>query len=278
FASIVFYNKAVNAADLTTAERSLNQAINLSNSDIYWKTRTALYINQFTDLAKKEDPDKTQLQTLFTQAEQSAQQTIALDRENSASWLALSQVYQLIADGTSIEALTNATTAAAEAQKRNPNNPLLRLNNARIEIIKKDMTAALASIEEALILKPNYLDAFILKGQIEQSQGDSQAIKNQILKYVVVAPYDDQGYILLGNSYIALKDYQSALEAFIRARQLNPSNANTYLAYIGTLELLGNRTKAVEELEIFKKQFPTVTGVDEQIKRIQDGTAPASTP
>lgn len=277
FASIVFYNKAVNAADLPTAEKYLNKAIGLSNSDIYWKARTALYTSQFTQLASTEQPDKAQLQTLFTQAEQSAQATISLDSGSSANWLTLSQVYQLIADSTTTEALTNATNAALEAQKRNPNNPIFNLNNARIALIKKDTAGAFAEIEKALVLKPNYLDAFVFKGQIEQSQGESGAIKNQLLKYVAVAPYDEQGYILLGNANIALKNYSDALDAFSQARQINPANANTYLSYIGTLELSGNKTKAIEELEKFRNQFPSVTGVDEQIKRIKDGTSTTTT-
>ncbi len=277
FASIVFYNKAVNAADLPTAEKYLNKAIGLSNSDIYWKARTSLYTNKFAQLAQTENPDKTQLQELFTQAEQSAQATISLDSGSSSNWLTLSQVYQLIADSTTTEALANATNAAMEAQKRNPNNPLFNLNNARISLIKKDIQGALDEIEKAFVLKSDYLDAFVFKGQIKQSQGESGAIKDQLLKYVAIAPYDEEGYILLGNAYIALKSYSDALDAFSRARQLNPNNANTYLAYIGTLELSGNKTKAIEELEKFKTQFPTVTGVDEQIKRIQNGTS-ATTP
>lgn len=271
FASIVFYNRALAAGDFDSADRKITSALKLSNSDVYWNARTALYINQFKTLASKDSPDKTQLQSLFTQAEQSAQATISLDKGSANSWLVLSQVYQLVADSSNSEALNNATTAALEAQKRNPNNPLFNLNNATILILKKDMSGALAEIDKALVLKPNYLDAFFLKGQIEQSQGDSQAIKNELLKYIAVAPYDDQGYILLGNAYISLKDYSSALESFSRARNLNPNNANTYLAYIGTLELSGNKSKAIEELQTFKKQFPNISGVDEQIKRIQSG-------
>lgn len=273
FASIVFYNKALNSGDLENAEKYLSRAIALSNSDVYWRARTALYTTQFTELANAENPDKIKLQNFFTQAEQSAQQAIAFDKGSAINWLALSQVYQVIADSTNTEALSNATRTALEAQNRSPHNPVFLLNSARIYILKKDLSGALSEIDKALAIKPNYIDAFILKGQIGVSQGDSQALKNQILDYIAISPYDEQGYILLGNTYNSLKDYPSALEAFAQARTLNPNNANTYLAYIGTLELSGNKVKAVEELEAFKKIFPGVTGVDEQIKRIQNGGA-----
>lgn len=278
FASIVFYNKAVSSSSVESAEKYLNKAISLSNSDVYWRARTLLYTNQFSTLAETESPDKTQLQTLFTQAEQSAQAAVSLDKNSSTAWLNLSQVYQLVADSSSADALKNASQASLEAQKRNPNNPLFNLNNARISLIAKDSQAALSEIEKALALKADYLDAFIFRGQIAQAAGDTQAVKNELLKYVSIAPYDEQGFTLLGNSYIVLKDYPSALSAFMQARRINPNNANTYLSYIGTLELNGDKTKAVEELQAFKKQFPTVEGVDDQIKRIQSSvTVPTTT-
>ncbi len=277
FASIVFYNKAVASQDFASADRNLAKAIQLSNSDVYWRARTALYTNQFNTVAKEENPDKTQLQGLFSQAEKSAQAVVALDKNSVSAWLSLSQVYQLVAGGSNEDAIASATTAAQEAQKRNPNNPVLRLNNAAIAVLKKDTAGALSEIDQALSLKPNYLDAFILRGQIEQAGGDSQALKNEILKYIAVMPTDDQGYAILGNVYVQSKNYAQALTAFNQAKALAPSNANYYLSYIGALELSGDRSGTVEELQKFKKLFPTISGVDEQIKRLQNAPAPTPT-
>jgi tetratricopeptide (TPR) repeat protein/membrane protein implicated in regulation of membrane protease activity len=277
FASIVIYNKAVAATDVVSAEKYLNKAILLSNNDIYWRAKTSLYVNQFNSLASKENPDNEKLQALFTQAEQSAQVAISLGQTSSTNWLNLSQVYQLIASPSNADAVNNAMKASQEAQTRSPNNPFIRLNNAQIDLINKDNTNALAEIEQALVLKPNYLDAFILRGQIGQSQGNTQAVKNEILKYIAIEPYDEQGQIALGNSYLALKDYQNALNAFSKAHNLNPNNANTYLTYIGTIELTGDKSKAIEELQNFKKQFPNVVGVDDQIKRIQNNQPSTTT-
>lgn len=277
FASMVFYNKALASQDVASAERNLGRAISLSNNSLYWKAGTLLITRQFQELAAKEDADKTQLQSLFTRAEQSAQTAVALDNGNASSWLDLSQVYQLVASSGNAEALKNAKEAAFEAEKRNPNNPLFKLNNARIAIIEKDNTAALTSIDTALILKPNYLDAFVLRGQIKRSAGEANAIRDELLKYLAVAPSDDQGYSLLGSVYLEAKSYESALTAFGRARSLAPNNANYYLSYITTLEASGERAKAVEELKAFKIRFPSVSGVDDQITRLEKNT-PTATP
>ncbi|MEK7106004.1 MAG: tetratricopeptide repeat protein, partial [Patescibacteria group bacterium] len=276
FASMVFYNKALAAQDVASAERNLVKAISLSNSSLYWKAGTVLLTRQFQELAATENADKTQLQNLFTRAEQSAQTAVALDAGNAASWLDLSQVYQLVAGSGNTEAVSNAKQAAIEAEKRNPNNPLFKLNNARIALLEKDNAAALAAVESALALKPNYLDAFIFRGQMKRSNGETNAIRDELLKYVSIAPSDDQGYSLLGSVYLEAKNYEAALTAFGRARNLAPNNPNYYLSYITTLEMSGEKTKAIEELNLFKTRFPNVSGVDDQISRLEKNT-PATT-
>lgn len=282
FASILFYNKALASSDIAVAEGHINRAIGLSANDEYWRARTALYTNEFTKLAAEENPDTTRLQSLFTQAEQSAQSAVSLNRRSATNWLLLSQVYQLVAtDKADDAAYKNAQTAALEAQQRNPNNPLFFLNNARIALIGASTEQALLEIEKAIELKRDYLDAYILRGQIKAQGGNTEALKEEVLLYLTVSPFDEQGYTLLGNIYVQAKDYTRALEAFDRARKINPQNPNNYLSYITTLELAGERSKAVEALKEFKQIFPGVTGVDDQITRIESGStapvAPATT-
>ncbi len=277
FASIVFYNKALTAKDLDSAKRNIDKALSLSQNDIYFRARTAILVNQFNTLSQKENPDKAELQSMFTQAEQSAQASIALDRESSQNWIILSQVYQLIADGKNEQIMQNVSASAFEAQKRNPKNPFFALNNARIAIIKEDRNLALEEIAKALDLKRDYLEAFILKGQIEASQGDSQAIKNELIKYTGIAPADPQGFALLGNIYLDAKNYSLALDAFSRLKVLAPNDPNSYLVYIKTLELAGRKSEAIEELKAFQNKFPRITGVEDQIKRIQEGSAEVKT-
>lgn len=273
FASMVLYNKAVAATDAVLAERQLARAISLSNNPVYWKAATLLTTRQFGELAVQENPDKTQLQNLFTKAERSAQTAVALDPGNALYWLDLSQVYQLVAASGNTDALANAKQTALEAEKRNPNNPLFKLNNARIALIEKDTPGALAIIDTALALKPNYLDAFILRGQIRRDQGETNGVRDELLKYVAVAPSDDQGHSLLGSVYLNAKSYDLALASFARARSLAPNNPNYYLSYISVLEASGDRAKAVEELKAFKVRFPSVSGVDEQISRLENNTS-----
>lgn len=278
FASIIYYNRAIAAQDRYTAQSRLDKAIALSPNDIYWRTRTSLFTTQFTAAAGQQNPDKSQLQTFFSQAEQSAQGAVAWDPGSANNWLTLSQVYQLVANSQNTQAYDNAKSAADEAQKRNPNNPVFLLNQAQLALTKQDTGTAFSYIAQALALKADYLDAYVLKAQIEQAGGSTTAAVTEMTLYTQAAPYDDQGFLLLGQAYLQQKDYTNALAAFARARDLAPANPNNYLQYISVLSEAGQKADAIAALQDFKVKFPQVTGVDEQIERMQNAPAVVETP
>ena len=274
FASIVFYNKAVTATTPEAVERNLNRALSLSQNDIYWRTRAALYARQFSTTANTQSPDKNVLQNSFSLAEQSARAAVSWDNTSANNWLTLSQMYQLISGGDIEDAYNAAKSAAEEAQKRSPLNPSLVLNQAQVATTKKNAEAALAFIARALELKPDYLDAFILKGQVRAGAGESRAVIGELTNYTKVAVYDPQGYFLLGQAYAGQKEYSNALEVFIRARGLAPNDPNTYLAVIDTLTSMGQKSQALAALDEFAKVFPNVTGVDQKRAQIQSAALP----
>jgi cytochrome c-type biogenesis protein CcmH/NrfG len=275
FASIVYYNRAIASTDVYTAQDRLDKAIALSPNDIYWRTRTSLFTNQFTSAAAQQSPDKSQLQTFFSNAEQSAQGAVAWDPGSANNWLTLSQVYQLVSSSQNAQAYTNAKSAADEAEKRSPNNPVFILNQAQLALTKQDTATADSYIDQAIAMKPDYLDAYVLKAQIAQAGGSTTGAVTEMLAYTQVAPYDDQGYLLLGQAYLQQKDYDDAVQAYARARDLAPTNPNNYLQYISVLSQAGRKADAIAALQDFKVKFPQVTGVDEQIQRLQN--APAAT-
>lgn len=279
FASIVVYNRAIASTEFSVAERRINRALGLSQNDVYWRTRAALYTSQFATVASEQNPDKGLLQSYFTQAEQSAQAAIAWDSGNASNWLTLSQVYRLVSAAGNEQAFGSAQRAAVEALNRNPKNPAYVLNQAQLALTKQDVTGANQLIEQALTLKPDYLDAFVLRAQIKASQGNPQGARQEIENYTKTAPFDSQGYILLGSASLELKEYQNALDAFARARQLAPNNPSIYLQYINTLTLMGQRSQAIEDLRKFQQLFPQVQGVEEQIERLRTSStnsAPAA--
>ncbi len=165
FSSVVWYNRALTAPDLTSAQVRLDHALRLSENDLFWRTRAALFVG---GIAKA---DATSLQTYFTQAEESARRAILWDRTNAQNWLTLSEIYALAGDNAT--AATNALQAAHEAQIRSPLNPFYIFNQARAAFATHDTTAALGYLDQAIVLKADYLDAYVYRIGILQSIGDS---------------------------------------------------------------------------------------------------------
>ena len=278
FASIMLYNRAITATSAEGAQRNLDRALSLSQNDIYWRTRAALFARQFSVAASEASPDKSVLQNNFSQAEQSARAAVAWDGTNANNWLSLSQVYQLVATAEATDAYEAAKGAADEAQMRNPSNPFLLLNQAQVALTKRDTTTALDAIARAIELKPNYLDAFILRAQIRNGLGESRALIGELTTYTKNAMYDAQGYFLLGQAYGSIKEYTAALDAFTRARQLAPADPNTSLAVIDTLTSMGQKSQALDALDAFAIAFPNVTGIEEKRAQIQSAALPSIAP
>lgn len=278
FASVMLYNRAITATTPESIQSRLDRALSLSQNDVYWRTRAAFFVQQFSVAASATSPDKTLLQNNFSQAEQSARAAVAWDGTNANNWLTLSQVYQLVASADTADAYDAAKAAADQAQTRNPSNPFFALNQAQVALTKKDTTAALASIARAIELKTDYLDAFMLRAQIRTGLGEARAVIGELTSYTKSAPYDAQGYFLLGQAYASVKEYQSALDAFVRARSFAPTDPNASLAVIDTLTAMGQKSQALDALDIFAAAFPRVTGVDQKRAQIQSAALPIVAP
>ncbi len=269
FASIVAYNRALISSTAPLAQVRLDRALSLSQNDIYWRTRTALFVKQFTDGASAQTPDKTALQVYFTQAEQSARGAVAWDATETSNWLGLSQVYQLVAAGNNTEAYQNAKTAADEALRRSPMNPVLYLNEAQIALTQQDTGTALDYLRQAIAQKVDYLDAYVLRAQIRAANGEDGATRDELTKYIQVAPFDPQGYMFLGQAQLSVKNYQAALDAFNRAISLSPATPEPQLGAINALIQMGEKQKAIDALTAFKANFPDVTGVEEKVQELK---------
>jgi hypothetical protein len=278
FASVMLYNRAITATTPESIQSRLDRSLSLSQNDVYWRTRAAFFVQQFSVAASGTSPDKTLLQNNFSQAEQSARAAVAWDGTNANNWLILSQVYQLVASADTADAYDAAKAAADQAQTLNPSNPFFALNQAHVALTKKDTTAALASIARAIELKADYLDAFMLRAQIRTGLGESRAVIGELTNYTKNAPYDAQGYFLLGQAYASVKEYQSALDAFVRARSFAPADPNASLAVIDTLTAMGQKSQALDALDTFAVAFPRVTGVEQKRAQIQSAALPVVAP
>lgn len=149
--------------------------------------------------------------------------------------------------GTTQLALGDTTNALGSFRKlveRQPGQaaPLVKL--AAVQAVAKDFVAARTSLQDALRIQPDFLDAQMMLGSIE-IQGarydDAYKLAKQIQQQ---KPDHPAGHSLEGSTALARKDYPAALAAYERAYKLEPSGA----LLVRQLQVL-NATQRAEEGE-----------------------------
>lgn len=161
FGSIRYFNKALSAKDIATADQYLLRAIAQSPNDLYLRARSALYTQQFASLASQENPDKKTLQIAFSSIEEGARSAVSWDPTNAVNWAALAQSYQLVAPGGNTDALAGWRDAAAKAHTLAPTHPLYVILQAQQAMTAKDYQGALDLYTSARTLAPGNPDAWI---------------------------------------------------------------------------------------------------------------------
>ena len=120
---------------------------------------------------------------------------------------------------------TNALVSFRKVVERLPGKaaPLIKLATA--QIVAKDPDGARETLQNALRIQPDFLDAQLMLGGVEiQSAHFDEALK--LAKQVQQQkPGSPAGFALEGDIAFARKDFPAALAAFERAQKLAPSGA-----------------------------------------------------
>jgi tetratricopeptide (TPR) repeat protein len=153
----------------------------LNQNDLYWRTFSIIQLTKFGNLlSESQNPSeevKANIQNAFTNAEQGALAAVNLNKQNTANFQALGLVYETAAPFSGEEMYKSAQNAYQAASALNPTNPGLKLDLARVALKNKDAKAAKTYADQALALKSDYIDAFLVHSQISLSENNrSQAI------------------------------------------------------------------------------------------------------
>jgi len=120
---------------------------------------------------------------------------------------------------------TNALVSFRKVIERLPGKaaPLIKLATA--QIVAKDLDGARKTLQDALRIQPDFLEAQLMLGGVEiQGARYDEALK--LAKQVQQQkPGSPAGFTLEGDTAFARKDYPASLAAFERAQKLAPSGA-----------------------------------------------------
>lgn len=179
FASVQHFGNTMNATDSASAFTSISKALSLHQNDLYLRTYTQVSLVKFNELIEKSKEtelsaeEKSQLQTIFNDALAGANLATTYAPNNYLNWSTLGSVYYTVSLAGLSDAFDRQIEAYQNASKLNPKNPGLKLSIANAYLGKKMTTEAKAFVQEAIDLKPDYIDALLTMSQIERSAGNN---------------------------------------------------------------------------------------------------------
>jgi tetratricopeptide (TPR) repeat protein len=127
----------------------------------------------------------------------------------------------------------SAPLAAVRAAQRNAPDELLIVGLNRFiapdpSNPQRDRKEAIQALTQAIALKPNYAQAYFLRGYIYYSMGEHTKALQDFDRALQLQPTYNTGYTNRGNVKAALRDKVGALADYDRSLQLRPLNATVH--------------------------------------------------
>ena len=258
--SAFYFQKAVelsntSGASLVEIESHLNKAVKFAPADVHYVALSRVHFAkaQTAAIDTKGSPEgnRAVFEDAISKSIIAARSAVDVNPASYENWIALGMVYNfLVPEPLKVPgAYENAKVAYSEAMKRNPLSPETPLYLARLELNKGDSVAARAFIREALALKEDYADAYLMLAQIEIQENNITAAIASAERLAILMPGNPAIYFELGLLKYSKKDYVGAANTFGLALVSTPDYANAKY-YLGlSLAQLGQLDEARVQFE-----------------------------
>ncbi|MBE9117987.1 DnaJ domain-containing protein [Lusitaniella coriacea LEGE 07157] len=124
--------------------------------------------------------------------------------------------------------------------------------------LKQDYQGAIESYTQAIDLKPNFVEAYIKRGEVRYKQGNDRGVLEDCSQALEIDPEYAEAYYYQGRARYRLGYSQSAIEAYSHALRLEAYNAQFYyhraIAYHDLEERDAAKADFKKAVELFKAQ------------------------
>ncbi|TSC83626.1 MAG: Tfp pilus assembly protein PilF [Parcubacteria group bacterium Gr01-1014_17] len=246
---------------LNEAERLISSAAERSPVDAYSRALTEVSLARMNALlssgnAQNADATREEFQRMLGRAIEYGRSAVALNGGNYENWLSLGRVYEAVVPLKISGAYDGARAAYDEALKRNPKSPAIFLTMSRLEAAKGDGARAREFIGQSLQAKQNYTEAIFFLSQLEVQDGNITAAIQSVEAALVFAPNDQVLRFQLGLLKYNEKDFRGSAGAFERAVALNQNYANARYFLGLSYERLNRDKDAIAQFELLAKTNP----------------------
>lgn len=280
------YLKGVKASQQGNIEEALvnvSEAASINGSvDVYWRDLAQLYVARASQIAADQglplEARQQQTGLAVREAVSAAKNATEVNGANVANWNVQGFVYRSLIGMAGAESF--AIASYEKARELEPVSPfpwtelgrtkvlraqqLAALGQAEAEQERQQLLAgALADLEEAVRLKPDYAPAHYLMAVVYDQQGNQAEAIAKLEETKRVAPGDIGLAFQLGVVYYQRDELGKARDEFERARSLNLGYSNARYMLGLAYDRLGRKADAVAE-------FTAVSALNPDNQEVKD--------
>lgn len=289
--SAVLFQKALISANvegnLDEAQINIRKAISLGKNDRYYRLAAEINLARINVLIRDTDQPieerRERFQTFLAEAISNVQNAISINGKNYQNWSMLGKVYGAVVPLGVEGAYESAKHSYDEALSLSPNNPLIFLTLARLELARdpNNIDGAKEFINKSLEKKNNYTEAIFLLSQLQIQAGNIESAIKSVEAATVLEPNNPVFFFQLGLLQSNAGDNEKAIAALERAVELNAqySNARYFLGL--SYFRVGRVSEAIGQFTIVSDLNPDNEDVKTILNNLQAGNdpfAPQGTP
>lgn len=269
FSSLIYYSysapKDTTRESLLNSEAKILKAISLDKNDAYYRGLSQIYLAEIqtvvADKTLSADILKTTTQGLITNTESSVNSAIKQNPKYYMNWKNAGDVYASLLSFGVTGSYESSLGAYTQALTLSPMNPGILLSLSQLEVIHKDTEKAKSYIEEALKVKPNYIDALFARAQLKFDEGDKSGAISDAELAATYAQGDASTYFKLGSLKYSIGDFVGAISAFEMSVRIDPYYHNARYLLGLSYKKAGRLDDAHTQFGILYKLFPDNTEV-----------------
>ena len=203
-----------------------------------------------------------QAQGKYGQARQQWDEVLQADRYNYRARMSL---VQLQLAGGRVDAAAELLAKAAPAQQR---TLPWRLAHNQVLLMKNDLSAAAASLDETLKAFPNP-EARLQMAQLHMRRKEWAKARQQLELILDKPPFSPLAVQMMADALNNEQNQPGLLLKLAELARRDPKSESIQLLYVGWLAQLNRLEESRKELESLKARFPESTRIEIQLARVE---------